>query len=215
MSRYGENNPRLFARNANGLVRKQHRAIRRSPAPQTSLSTNLQSSQSTGPFRSSSNLLHSTFAVFQLPDELFLSILSHVSPDPHLTGDYARFCVQYCMKFSDGHQERMKFLRPLSRTCRAMRLRLLPWIWDHIQPSKGSYDYDGIRMISWKFVAITQIVDADVSLATRIKYFYIPPYPYAGANSRFLKIHDSAFSGKECHSPIRRVPEAPLKSPYA
>ena len=160
-------------------------------------------------------LSNSTFTVFQLPDELILSILSHISPDPHLTGDYARFCVQYCMKLSDGHQQRMKFLRPLSKTCRAMRLRFLPWIWDHIQPSQASYDRNGIRMISWYFVAITRTVYADMSLATRVKYFHGPPHPCVGADSRFLEVHDTAFPGGSSHSPICPVPGAPPKYPHA
>jgi len=189
MNRYGEYTPRLFPRNTDGFVRKQHRAIRRSLVPQTSLSTNFQSSQL---FRSNSNLSHSTFAVFRLPDELILSILSHISPDPHLTGDYARYSVQYCMKIGDGHQQRMKFLRPLSRTCRAMRLRLLPWIWNHIQASQASYDSDGIRMISWKSIAIAQTVYTDMSLATRIKYFAPLLIPVSGlirVFSRFMTVH--------------------------
>ena len=33
----------------------------------------------------------------------------------------------------------MRFLRPLSMTCKAMRLRLLPWIWEHVEPSWGDH----------------------------------------------------------------------------
>ena len=164
--------------------------------------------------RSSSNLSHYTFAVFRLPDELFLSILSHISPDPHLTGPYARFCVQYCMKISDGHQERIKFLRPLSKTCRAMRLRLLPWIWDHIQPSQGYYDRDGVRWISWKFTAIARAVCADMSLATRIKYPHVLFCSWIRADSRSLQIPDGALPGESSHLRVCRVPKGPPKPPH-
>ena len=184
MSRHGEKTTRLFARIADGLVWKQQPAIHRPPVPQTSPSTCLQSSHRL--VRSSSNLSRSTFVVFRLPDELILSVLSHISPDPHLTGPYARFCVQYCMKISDGHQERMKFLRPLSGTCRAMRLRLLPWIWDHIQPSQGYYDSNGVRWISWKFTAIARAVGAGAFLATHIKYPYVIFCPWVRADTRHL-----------------------------
>jgi len=87
------------------------------------------------------------------------------------------------MKISDGHQQRMKFLRPLSMTCRAMRLRLLPWIWDHIQPSQGYYDNVGVRWISWNFTAIAQAVGVDASLATHIKYPHALFLPLVKTNS--------------------------------
>ena len=167
MNCHGDNTPKFSARITYGLVRKRHSTIRRSPTPQTSLSTSFPSS--IGLFQSNANLSYYIFAVFQLPDELILSILSHISPDPHLTGQYARFCVQYRMKISDSHQQRMKILHPLSRTCMAMRLRLLPWIWDHIQPSRCFYDTNGKRSISWKFATLARTVYADVSLATRVR----------------------------------------------
>jgi len=34
-----------------------------------------------------------------------------------------------------------QFLRPLSMTCKAMRLRSLPWVWDLIGPSRRGRDY--------------------------------------------------------------------------
>ena len=99
------------------------------------------------------------FVVFELPDELILSILSHVSPEPQLTGPYARFRVQYRMEINDDHRKRVRFLRPLSMTCRAMRLRLLPWMWDLIEPSD----------LGWNLFAIVNALHADTFLAASVK----------------------------------------------
>ena len=76
---------------------------------------------------------HPAFAVFELPDELILSILSHVAPEPQPSDHRTRFRVQYGPTISDCNQERTRFLRPLSMTCKAMRLRLIPWIWGHLE----------------------------------------------------------------------------------
>ena len=177
MNRHGENTPAFFARLADGLTGKQHPPIVSlsgpigSPAPQTSLSTSFQCSISLS--WSNPNLSRSIFSVFQLPDELILSILSHISPEPYLTGRYARYCVQYCMKINDDHQQRMRILRRLSMTCKAMRLRLLPWTWDLIQPPRCEPSYLGGRCwVSWNFAITTSwVAFTDKSLATRVKYF--------------------------------------------
>ena len=79
--------------------------------------------------------LHFISAVFGFPDELILSVLSYVSPALELTGQHVRFRFQYNMDNSDYHWRRMEFLLSLSMTCRVMRLRLLPWIWNHIEAS--------------------------------------------------------------------------------
>jgi len=188
MEHRGKITPPFFVGPACGPAGKRH--ARRSPAPQTSLSTSFLSS--IGLFRSDTDLSYPIFAVFQLPDELILSILSHICPDPRLTGQYARFCVQYRMKINDYHQRRMELLHLLSRTCMAMRLRFVPWIWDHIQLSRCSYDSDGIADISWKFTALEKAVHANVSLATCVKYFLALPHPCFGADRsfyRFMTVH--------------------------
>jgi len=181
MNHHGENTQTFFARLADGLVGNQHPAIVPlskpfgPPAPQTSLSTSFQCS--TNMFLSNANPSRSVLSVLQLPDELILSILSHISPDPHLTGNYARYCVQYCMEINDDHRRRMRILRRLSMTCKAMRLRLLPWIWDLIQPLRHEPSYDGRRSwVSWAFATTTWwVAFTDRSLATRVKYLCALP----------------------------------------
>jgi len=100
------------------------------------------------------------FAVFELPNELIHSILSHISP----TDPYARFHVQYQTKIK-YHERRLWVLRLLSMTCKAMRLRLLPWIWEHLEPLWGNYVGPG---------GLSRIAHAsrvDGSLASSVKYF--------------------------------------------
>ena len=117
------------------------------------------------------NPFRSIFAVFEFPDELILSILSHVSPDPQLTGHYARFRVQYCMRINNYREQRVQFLLSLSMTCRAMRSRLLSWVWERIEFLKlGPY---------WRSeggfpVAPNAAMDAlrtDIFLAASVKCF--------------------------------------------
>jgi hypothetical protein len=103
------------------------------PGPQTCHST---SSRISSPDKNSI-FSRPTFAVFEFPDELILSVLSCISPDLEPTGHYARFRSQYNMDISDYHRRRVAFLLPLSMTCRAMRLRLLPWIWGRIEAFSG------------------------------------------------------------------------------
>ena len=81
--------------------------------------------------KSNVNPSHSIFPVFQLPDELILSILSYISPDPRLSNRYTRLSTSCRLRIRYWRYERESFLRPLSMTCRAMRLRLLPWIWEY------------------------------------------------------------------------------------
>ena len=82
-------------------------------------------------FGPSVNLFHS--AVFELPDELILSILSHVAPDTQHTSHWVRFRIQHELGIGNYHQQRVQFLRPLSMTCRTMHLRLVPWIWERLE----------------------------------------------------------------------------------
>jgi len=111
--------------------------------------------------RSNNNISDPIFAVFELPDELILSILSHISPEPQLTGHRARFRVQYFMEMSDDYYQRARFLLPLSMTCKTMRLRLRPWIWDVIEPSRRRHVMN---------LAIVDALHADTSLAASVRY---------------------------------------------
>jgi len=124
-------------------------------------------------FRWSANPPHSIFAVFRLPDELILSILSHIAPDPHLTGPNARYCLQYCLEINDYHHRRMGVLRRLSMTCRAMRLRLLPWIWDLMLLSQRHHsdDHKSSRT-SWEHATTALASHVDASLTARVRYLH-------------------------------------------
>ena len=131
MNRSGENSLMLFSRLAYGLVGKQSLAtVGRSPAlvksvPQTSLSMS-----SWVDFSQSRVDMSTPFSVFELPDGLILSILSHISPDLWFAGQHAQFRVQYCMEISNHRKLRARFLLLLSMTCKMMRLRFLLWIWN-------------------------------------------------------------------------------------
>jgi len=140
------------------------------------------------------NLPHPLFAVFEFPVELFLSILSHISPEPQLTGHYARFREQYCMEINDDHQKRVRFLRPLSMTCRLMRLRLVPWMWNLIEPSRGCW-YDLRKGLGWNLTAIANALHTDTFLAASVRYF-CPSVPFFVSVpglicvfSRFMTVH--------------------------
>lgn len=125
--------PTVPARLAPGHGRILRSATRQSPAPKTSFSTNSRASSL------DRMLTHSTslFTVFDLPDELILSILSYIFPDPprHI-GDYARFRINYPRNSDYNRRRWIDFLRTLSMTCKAMRLRLLPWVWGRIEVLK-------------------------------------------------------------------------------
>jgi len=76
----------------------------------------------------------------------------------------------------------MRFLRPLSMTCKAMRLRLLPWIWEHLEPSWGDY-----------LNRITNAVRVDRSLASSVKYFWALlcscEFGLTRSRCRFMTLH--------------------------
>jgi hypothetical protein len=132
---------------------------------------------------------HPTFTVFKFPDELVLSVLSHVSTDPGLTGQYARFRFQYNMDASDYHQRRVAFLLPLSMTCRAMRLRLLPWIWERTEAFLGDWE----KLVR-RHETIMGALRADPGLGMNVKYFCPLIYPWVWTDLRSLKVADDATS---------------------
>ena len=145
-------------------------------------------------FRSNINLSHLTFAVFELPDELILSILSYISPDPQLTdiGRYARFRVQYGMVVDGGHQQRVRFLLHLSMTCMAMRFRLLPWVWERLECLELVPSWSSDGRFPRKLNAIMKALDANASLATSVRYFCALLCLSVGADLCPLKVRDGA-----------------------
>ena len=164
MDRYREKTSVLLARLAHGLGRKQRPTIDRFLAPQTSPSA------TSSILGSNANLFHPISAVFKLPDELILSILSYIFSDPHLSGHYARFHMPYSGVLCRYHDHRARFLRPLSMTCRAMRLRLLPWVLGRLEIPRRP------GMISTKLAVqelntILNGTHADKLLAVSVKYF--------------------------------------------
>ena len=168
----------LLARLAHGLGRKQRPTVDRFPAPQTSPSAT--------PRRFLDQMLiyfnfHPIPAVFKLPDELILSILSYIFPDPHLSGHYARFHMPYSGVLCRYHDHRVRFLRPLSMTSRAMRLRLLPWVWGRLEIPRRP------GMISTKLAVqeLNTILNgphADKLLAVSVKYFCPLLRPWIGTD---------------------------------
>ena len=116
------------------------------------------------------NLFRPIFAVFHLPDELILHILSFVSPDWQLTGHFERFHLQYLRINTGHHRLRVQFLVSLSMTCKAMRLRLLSWIWErleHLEWCPGRYTD---QRCARKFHSIARTLSTNRSLATNVKY---------------------------------------------
>ena len=62
----------------------------------------------------------------------------------------------------------MGFLRPLSMTCRAMRLRLIPWIWERLElfPQRlRVFGSDGVQ----KLEMILDALRGDAYLAITVK----------------------------------------------
>ena len=183
MDHYREMSSAFFTRLTGGLGRKRRPTTALlseslgPPASQTSLSI-VSLYQVLG---SSINPSHSTYAVFVLPDELILYILSHISPVPRDAGQYSRFRLQYCMGIDDYHQQRLQFLLPLSMTCRAMRVRLLPWVWERIECLEPPPLWGSGPIRSRKRNTITGALRADTSLATIVRYFRTLLCPWFGA----------------------------------
>ena len=72
------------------------------------------------------------------------------------------------MYTSDYHRRRVELLLSLSMTCRAMRLRLLPWIWEHIEIFSVDWNGRGDRV--WRPSAIVGTLRADPGLSMSVKY---------------------------------------------
>ena len=126
-------------------------------------------------FRSDANLFCPILAVFKLPDELIICILSQVSPDPQLTRHYPCFCIPY-KRICNFHGQRAQSLRPLSMTCRAMRLRFLSWIWEYIALSWQGSEETFVSNLN----TIANASHADKSVAASVKYFHVFLFPCLG-----------------------------------
>ena len=136
------------------------------------------------------NLFYPVFAVFKLPDELVLSILSYLAPNIQPTSQWVRFRIHDESRTDNYRLLRVRFLRPLSMTCRAMRLRLVPWIWEDIQLLQ-THRWDGRESVARKLNTITNPLYADTFPATSVRCFYPLLLFAADADSRPLKVHDS------------------------
>ena len=194
MDRYPGKTSTLFSKLSNSRGAKQ-RPLSESlgpPGPQTCHST----SSRTSSFDQTSISSHPVSTVFQFPDELIISVLSHVSPDPRPNGHYARFRFPYYMRANGCHQRRVEFLLPLSMTCRAMRLWLLSWIWEYIEALSGENPERRLK-------AIVGALRADPHLGTSVKCVRPCSCPWVWADLCPLKVPDGA-SHVRVHSPMVR-----------
>ena len=101
------------------------------------------------------------------------------------------------MEINDDHQERVQFLRPLSMICRLMRLRLLPFMWNLIEPSRNCWFRDS-KGFEQNLVAIANALRADKFLAASVKYcraLICAPAGLIRILSRFMTVH-SLLSGE-------------------
>lgn len=214
MGYYREKTSTFFVRLASGLSWKQSPTAVPlsisliSPASQTSPST-----LSRQPFGLNVNPRYPVFTVFKLPDELILSVLSHIAPDPQLTSHYARFRIQFTRGIGGRyHQQRVRFLRPLSMTCKAMRLRLLPWIWERLEVPQSSWK----NFVGNLDAVVNGLRHADIFLATSVKYSCAFLSSCIEADLRHLKVHDGASPVEWGHSSsVRRMPRVPPMSSHA
>ena len=156
--------------NHGSLLRKVFKVLHRAPSYRPTIETPRIPRTSNQPqykpphlcFESNVDLLH--ILVFELPDELILSILSHIAPNPQVIGHCAWFRDSYGARENHRYQ-RTQFLRRLSMTCRAMRLRFVPWVWERLEISMLHY------WRSREINIIANALEADVLLVTSIRYF--------------------------------------------
>ena len=94
------------------------------------------------------------------------------------------------MEIKDHHEQREELLLSLSMTCRAMRLRLLSWLWERVEcfnliPSHGPEDFRrGIN-------AVMGTLRMDTFLAASVKCFRAGFWCTSGeADACPLQVHD-------------------------
>ena len=181
MDRYRGKTSTFFSKLANGLGTRLRPAIvplsksLGPPGPQTCHSTSSRISSMDQPSISSRLI----FTVFEFPEELILSIVSHVSPD---SGQYAGFHFQHVMDTRDCYRQRLAFLVSLGMTCRAMWLRLLLWIWERVEMDSE----DLVRRPN----AIVGALHADPYVGMSVKYFHPFICLWVGADLCPLKVSD-------------------------
>ena len=84
------------------------------------------------------------------------------------------------MEMNDDYHQRAQFLIPLSMTCKAMRLRLRPWIWDLVEPSRRRHVMN---------LTMVETLRTDTSLAASVRYlraFLAPQSELIHVLSRFM-----------------------------
>ena len=95
-----------------------------------------------------------------------------------------------------------------------MKLRLAPWIWGHIQPSRTSYRYSGTREVSWFFISTARALYQNNYLV-HVKYPHILFCAWVRADSCPLKVYDGPLPEPQSHSSVYQMPGVPPKSPHA
>ena len=86
---------------------------------------------------------------------------SHISPE--LIGHYARFRVQDELAVYDDHRRRVRVLRWLSMTCRTMRLRFLPWIWERLDVKMPKpYNWSSGESVEWRLNSVINALHTNI-----------------------------------------------------
>ena len=77
------------------------------------------------------------------------------------------------MVADNDHQQRVQFLLPLSMTCRAMRLRLLPWIWERIECLELAPSWSSEGRFPSGLNAIVKALGTDRHMSASVKYLRV------------------------------------------
>ena len=78
--------------------------------------------------------------VFTLPDETFLEILSYFPAINFRYGFAHQRGLSNPNVLSGGYAERCNVLRAITQTCRALRQKFLPWLWEGVDACAVPYD---------------------------------------------------------------------------
>ena len=101
--------------------------------------------------------------------------------------------MPYSAGMSNCYDQRVEFLRPLSMTCRAMRLRLLPWVWERLEIPQRLVTASK-KLIAQRLSTILDGPRTGAFLATNVKYLYSLLCPldrrsFCLLPRRFVKVH--------------------------
>ena len=97
--------------------------------------------------------------------------------------------MPYATVLRDCHDQRAQFLRPLSMTCRAMRLRLLPWVWGRLEITPQLHKI----LLEQPVQELRTILNGphtDRSLAHSVKYF--SPLSFSRIGTNFLSFGEGS-----------------------